>query len=235
MDILDDIKNNVFIVFVILFYFYYIFFIVKKSDQIFFALIISYVVFYFYNENRKKIQDQNANIKTYLDKIEKILLESREIPQQVYFIHKTPRKLIYIRKNKTICEVIYDLKWVEIYDKYSLYLTVAYLEYFLKIHYNMMWGRYEYRIYFDILQDIRNIILNTLKSINFNVPKISRVLSINDLNTYIEKRIIIIQSITGKYLKIIYHKYQDTHTHYKPPYEWDKSKMIGTGENYNMY
>lgn len=235
MDIIEDIKDNVFIVFIILFYFYWMFFINKKSEQIFFALILFFIVFYFYNQNKQIVINESKNIITFIDKIEKNLLESRELWGNIYFIHKTPKKLIYLRKNKTICKVIYDLKWIEIYDKYSLYTCVAYLEYFLKIHYNMMWGRYSYSIYIDILQEIRNTILNTLQSVHFNIPRISKVVDIEDLHSYIQKRILIIQSITGKYVKIIYHKYSNEHTYYKPPYKLDKNKMIGTGKNFNMY
>lgn len=234
-DIFDDIKNNLFIVFIILFYFYWLIFIVKNSALIFFALILLYIGLNYYKEKKKKIHLELGNIEAYINKIEKELSLEKEIWGNIYFIHKTPKKIIYIRKNKDVCQVIYDLKFIEIYDKDNLYKLIAYLEYFLKIHYNLIFEKYDNMTYFDILKDIRTTILNIMKSFHFNIPRESKILDIDRLSIYIEKRILIIQSITGKYIKIIHHKYGNSHKTYKPPQDLDETKIIGVGKNYNMY
>jgi hypothetical protein len=70
-----------------------------------------------------------------------------------------------------------------------------------------------------------------MKTIYFNIPNISKILDIKNIDNYIEQRIIKIQSITGKYLNIVYHKYGKYHLALEAPYEYDKSR----DKNYNIF
>jgi hypothetical protein len=84
-----------------------------------------------------------------------------------------------------------------------------------------MLGKYEFNLYYPVLVDIRNEILNDMKSVYFNIPTISTILVIDNLDTYLDAKIRLVQSITYKLLKLLCHKYRKN---YKPPYGIDKTK-----------
>ena len=230
----DYTSNNLTVVFVILLYFYWLFFINRNSSQMFFGVILGLLTWKWYDDNQKQIFKQNGNREELLNRIDKILSQEIELWGEMYHFHKTPRKLIFIKKNADVMEIIFDLRFLEIYDKWNYYKMVAYVEYFLKVHYNLMIDKYEYKLYFDVLRDIRQNILNIMKSFHFNIPKISKVLTISDIDKFVSRRILLIQSITGKYMKILYHKSGNSNTSYKSPQEWDK-RLQGLGNAYEMY
>ena len=103
------------------------------------------------------------------------------------------------------------------------------------MHYKMMLGKYDFGLYFPIIKDIRGELLNTMKTIYFNIPKQSKVLSIPDMDVYVDKQIELVQAFTLKYLKILYHKYAKTQqalgVGYKAPHEHDRYKS----DMYHMF
>lgn len=225
LDIYKEIKNNIFIFFIILLFIFYNLFIIRDVKILFFIIIISIIAYILYDKRKTRDIVKDRNKIEYIDNIEKQLNHDYEIPEnKIYHIHKTPRNIKYIKKNEDIKNIIYDLKFLQIYNKELYEKFISYFEYFLKIHYNVMLEKYDYRTYFSILKDIRNEILNIMKSIYFNVPKISTIIDIPDLDKYIEKRILIIQSITYKYMKIAYNKYSQDHVTYNAPFEYDSMK-----------
>jgi type IV secretory pathway VirB4 component len=87
-----------------------------------------------------------------------------------------------------------------------------------------MIGKYEFEFYFPILKDVRNEILNTMKTIYFNVPKKTRILDIEDIDSFVDERISLMQAKTYKYMKVLFHKYQKKHVFYQAPFEHDGMK-----------
>lgn len=230
----QDINNNLSIVFIILFYFYWLFFINQSQSQMFFGLILGLLAYKWYNDNKQLTLKRDDNREELLDRIDGVLSKETELWSDMYHFHKTPKKLLYIRKNNDIIEIIYDLRFLEIYDKYNYYKMVAYIEYFLKVHFKLMIDKYEYQLYFDMLKDIRHTILNIMKSFNFNIPNVSRILTINDIDKFVARRLLLVQSITGKYMKILYHKSGNSTTSYKSPIEWD-ARFENISNAYEMY
>jgi len=214
-------RKNIFILgFAFLILFIYI---IQDFNQRLFAIIILILLGYlYYLKTLKPINTKNITRSEFIDKIEKELSKELEIPENtIFFIHKTPKNLKYIKKTEELLQILYEIKFLSIYNAELFYKLISYIEYFLKIHYKMMLGKYEFKIYYQILRDIRIEILNIMKSSYLSLPNISTILSIPDINEYMEKRIRKVQAVTYSYLKIICHKYNQP---FKPPVEFDIAK-----------
>jgi hypothetical protein len=197
-------------------------FVIKDNVQRFFILVLLGMIGYFYYEKYKKAAQKNNNIEGFLNKIEKDLSDDFEIPEnKIFYIHKTPRNIKYIKKHHDIRQILYELKFVLGYDKGLYHKLVSFVEYFLKIHYKVMIDKYEFSLYYPMLVDTRHEILNILKTIYFNIPNISTILSIQNLDEYVEKRIKQLQAITYKLMKLLCQKHKKP---FKPPYPVDKGK-----------
>jgi hypothetical protein len=232
MNLNEEFKKNMFLIFLIGFILYYNIFINKDIKGIFFIIVTLIIAYIFYTKKIIMNEEKNNNLDKHINNLEKTIGNDFEIlDNKIYYIHKTPRNLKYIKRTEDIKQIIYDLKFLKIYDNALYEKITSYLEYFLKLHYKIMLGKYDYELNFQILKDIRNEILNSMKTIYFNIPNISKILDIKNIDNYIEQRIIKIQSITGKYLNIVYHKYGKYHLALEAPYEYDKSR----DKNYNIF
>jgi len=239
INIYEEIKKNIFGVFLIGFMLYYNIFINRDINGIFFIFVILIVLYILYLNKKTIDEKKNNNLNKHIDDFEKTLNHDYEIPEnKIYYIHKTPRSIKYIKKNEDIKQIIYDIRFLKIYDGALYEKIVSYLEYFLKVHYKVMLGKYDFELHFQVLKDIRSEILNSMKTIYFNIPNISTILDIKNIDNYIEQRIIKIQSITMKYLKIVYHKFKNngngiyvSHMIHEAPFEHDKMQ----DRHYNIF
>jgi hypothetical protein len=232
MNIQDEVMKHIFLIFVIGFFIYYNLFINRDSQGNFFIISILIILYILYLQKITINEKNNNNITKHINDLEKELNHDYEIPEnKIYFIHKTPRNIRYIKKTQDIQQVIYDIKFLKTFDSALYEKIISYLEYFLKVHYKIMLGKYDFELYFSVLKDIRNEILNSMKTIYFNIPTISTTIYIKNLDTYIEQRIIKIQSITLKYIKIAFHKYNKNNLTYQAPFEYDKLK----DSHYNLF
>ncbi len=232
MDINKAIKENIFIVFLIAFLIYYFIIIKRDFRGVFFIIIILLIVYTIYKQQRDKEEKKSAGIDDFLDKREK-MLDKREIPTDKFVsIHKLPPNLKYLKRSEDLRKIIFELKFVEKYD-YGLYeKIIGYIEYFLALHYKIMTGKYKFEHYFPILKDLRNEILNSMKSIIFNIPRTrSSYLVHENFEQFIDERIILVQAITYKYMKSLFHKYKNNYMDYNPPFENDTMK----NKYYHLY
>lgn len=232
MDIFEEINNNPTIAFIVGFTLFYSIFIQKDPKVVFFVIALFIIMYILYINSQKKTIKKNVNVETYITGIEKKLSDDSEIPEnKIYYIHKTPRSLKYIKQTHDIRDIIFDLKFLEIYDIVSYYKLISYIEYFLKIHYKILLNKYDYETYFPILKDIRAEILNTMKGVYYNIPDISRIILIDNINDYLEERIFKLQAKTYRYIKILYHKYGSSKDKYEAPFDNDSS----ANNHYSMF
>lgn len=222
MDITKAIQENIFIVFLIAFLIYY--FIVIKRDfrGVFFILSTLIILYVVYDKQRTKEEKKNSGIVEFIENKEKTLDKS-EIPTNKFVsIHKLPGDLKYLKRSDDLQKIVFELKFLEKYDKGLYDKIIGYLEHFLILHYKIMTGRYKFENYFPILKDIRNEILNSMKSIIFNTPRSkSTFLDKDNVEQFIDDKIIMVQAITYKYMKSLFHKYKIKHMNYNPPFEND--------------
>jgi hypothetical protein len=216
---MDNINNLIIFVFVTIFL---IVFVIKDISHRFFFVTIITIVSYFYFKTYKKNDSNDKNINTFLLKLEKDLSIQLEIPEnKIFFIHKTPTNINAIKKHRNLAQIVYDIKFLQIYDNGLYNKFVSYLEYFLRIHYKIILNKYEVDQYLPILQDIRFELLNILKSAYYNMPSISAIIDIKNLDVFLAERIRLVQAITYKLMKLVSNKYKKK---VKPPYDFDYNK-----------
>ncbi len=175
-----------------------------------------------YSKDSKKLVTQKVN--KILNKIEKNNNKFENIIiDDVYPINKSPKYFLFIRNNPYILNIIFDLKFLEKFNKDVYYKTIILLEYFLKYYYKTIIGEYNYEIVIDMLIAIRKNILNLLVEqtysipINLNLPDTKY--DINNTDIYINKIIKKIQAYTYKKIKNLGNKNLDKAKLYNLPKE----------------
>jgi hypothetical protein len=89
-----------------------------------------------------------------------------------------------------------------------------------------MIGKYDYQTNYNILEDIREEIINAMYSCYFNIPRYSKTFDSPNLEHDLKESIRMFQSITYKLLKIVRNKYTITNE----PKTYDVNK----NERYHM-
>lgn len=194
-------------------------FVLKDSAHRFFFVCATAAAGYMYLKNYKTVEKKNNNQESFIASVEKELSDDHEVPEnRIFYIHKFPRSLKFLRRHRELQQAVFDLKFLQIYDRALFNKMVAFLEYFLKIHFKIMIGKYDFTLYYPVLRDIRSETLNTMKSVHLNIPNISTILYIKDVDAYVEQRIRLVQAVTYKLMKLLSHKHRSV---YKPPLEND--------------
>jgi len=215
-------QENAFYVFIVGFLF---FINIHNPKALFFLLALLLIFLLFYFKAVTKRTKKEGNITSFVSGMKDLLSKDYEIPNDtIYYIHKTPRDLKYLAQADDIKKIMYDLSFLNIYDTPSFERVISYTEYFLKIHYKIMTGKYDFGTYFPLLRDTRNELLNTMKAIYFTLPKISKIMHIDDLDLYLEDKIVLMQAKTNRYMKVLIHKQGVQASRYGPPYENDGMK-----------
>jgi hypothetical protein len=172
-----------------------------------------------------------------INKVNKILNNIKKIStvkdnfliDDVYPINKTPKTFLFIKNNLFIMDIIFELKFLESFNKEQYYRIIILLEYFLKYYYKTITGEYEYDKVIEMLMAIRRNILNSLVEqtysipINLNLPDTKY--DINDTDIYINKIVKKLQAYTYRKIKILGNKNKNqNHILYKLPKEYNLFK-----------
>ena len=145
----------------------------------------------------------------------------------IYPINKVPKRFIFIKKNVYLTQIIFDLKFLERYNKDGFYKIIVLLEYFLKYYYKTITDEYDYKTIIPLLTAIRTKILNLLAEQAFSVPLILNIpllkYDISNTDEYIKLITKKIQAYTYKKIEILANKNKDiTNTYiYKSPKEYN--------------
>lgn len=224
---LKFIEQNLFIIFIILFSLFYIAVIKKDINKLFFFCCVLVIGFLIMNEKNSRVKKDTSNVKSFINDVENNLKHFQINYNKIFQVHKSPRSLKFIKQNYNISKLLFDLRFMETYDKGSFYTMIIYLEFFLKFHFNIMLGKYPFEHYFQTMKDMRNEILNISKAFVFSVPQRSILLKhINDLDKYIMDIHNEISYILDKYIQILKNKYnKQNHIIPDPPYPQDKHRQ----------
>lgn len=202
----------------------------------FFIIALIIVIYTISNITSADKKQAIESINKYIDDIETVVVQ-HDTPQMiidtVYKLHKPIKNLRFVKGNKEAAQVVYYLRFLNIYDK-EMYLDfIIYLEFFLKLHFNIMIDKYDVQTNFVILQDIRQELLNTLQSYHFNIPKDSATFDDADLDERLRVSIAKVQALTYRYVKIVHKKFkkQLAHISYKGTTGVDPQK----NNHYHIY
>jgi hypothetical protein len=200
------------------------FFISNKNIQILLSIIIIFIIGYYYFN---KINEFNIINKMNEDNIIKSLnsdIKDRQyISNDNYYLKKFPEKIKYLYKDKTLLNIVTNIRFIKKYD-YDKYTNIVYqIDKLYKIYIFILANRYDVNIYFNTFILLRNTILKDLYSIYIILPMKMKFFygfnsfdelkkSILDFTSYSRKLITIIERFAKQEKNIYY--LQDTK--YKP-------------------
>lgn len=202
-----------------------------------FFLVILAVSYYIINMHASNGQRQELEvIQEYIDALEKTIqghASQAMVLEHVYKIHKPLKSIAFIKGNSEVREILYELRFMNTYDKETYIDFVICFEYFLKVHYNVMIGKYDAASNFSVLRDIKHELLNTLQSVHFKIPNISQVFDSSNLDKDLKRAIFRVQALTFRYMRVLYNKFRNKlmHENYHGYYGVD----TGKNDHYHIY
>lgn len=221
-------KDYILIIFTLLFIIYYITIILNDYKSLFFILAIFFIVYINYIKTntiiptiiRDKIKsilkNKITSSQTFINNKEtEITKETNGIYEKLFYTSKPLKNINFIKNSKEFITEIYKLSIIKKYDNELFNKIIYMIEHFLRLHYKIMMNYYDFEQFFNTLKDIRNQILNDMKSIIFNIPKLNEDI-INEVIDNIEK-------LTYRYMKILQLKYKKTHLIESEPYEYNSN------------
>lgn len=151
--------------------------------------------------NNTQLKTQNELNKDNLEFIESI---NSPISSSIYQISK--EKYRFIHKDIVIQQLLYELHFINTYNKTSISTLTTLIERFLKIYYCLIADRYDKR-YLDHMLDIRKEIINTLLNAVMSVPITNR--RGDNLHNVIHKHTNNLMNWTSIKLRILKQKFPD--------------------------
>lgn len=145
--------------------------------------------------------------------VSKQLQDYEIVNDQVFLVHKPPETLKYLFFHPQVVDTLEDLKFMLIYEKDLFLRLIIYIEWFMKVQYNIMIEKYNACSFYPILRDLRREIMNILASLVFNMKPYSNILDIPNMIEFTQLRTRNIQTITWRYMTIVKHKYNHTCSH----------------------
>lgn len=233
-DIVNIIEKNLFLVFGFCFFIFYVAYIKQDFTKLFFLGFITIIGFFILIENNKKKTKINGSVKQFIDKIEKDVKHFQINYDKVFQVHRAPKALKFIRKNTNVSQLLFEIRWMEVYNYGSFLTMIIYLEFFLKHHYGVMMGKLPYDHYIQIMKDLRSEILNISKTFIFSVPPRSTVLKhIANVDDHLFQWHNKLVAVTDRYIAILNNKFlKKKHHIVRHPYEYDAHD---TSQHYEMY
>ncbi len=224
------------IIFIIIAFIYNI--IVYRNNVL--LIIMFGILLYLFKIYNIKEKIQNPNFKTNREIKEELItdLTNQDISYHktdkffmnnpnLYKVFKKPTDFYFFKNNIFMQEVVYDLRFIEKYDKADFLRMTILIDQFLKTYYFIINDRYDYT-YTDILIDIRLELLNTINNFMVDAPMFSKDKK-KRLDKLIHNNMLKVQAYTFKKLKNVSKKYPQFHP--KNPKGYNEESI---NDNYNI-
>lgn len=189
--------------------------VVYRSNLVIIVMfvIILYFMYLYDFQNRFTNKDFKNIDEIITDHSEEFINKELELIQEdeyyidsndIYPIYKKPKKFLFLKKDKYLEKILYDLRFIQKYDKGDYLKLIILIENFLKTYYNLIIDRYDID-YIDILLDIRKEILNIMYNFKVDAPQYDK--KKRYVHNVIQDNIVKIQSYTYQKIKNINKKY----------------------------
>jgi hypothetical protein len=176
-------------------------------------VIILYLMYLYDFQNRFTNKDFKNIDEIITDHSQEFINKELELIQEdeyyidsndIYSIYKKPKKFLFLKKDKYLEKILYDLRFIQKYDKGDYLKLIILIENFLKTYYNLIIDRYDID-YIDILLDIRKEILNIMYNFKVDAPQYDK--KKRYVHNVIQDNIVKMQSYTYQKIKNINKKY----------------------------
>lgn len=189
--------------------------VVYRSNLVIIVMfvIILYLMYLYDFQNRFTNKDFKNIDEIITDHSQEFINKELELIQEdeyyidsndIYSIYKKPKKFLFLKKDKYLEKILYDLRFIQKYDKGDYLKLIILIENFLKTYYNLIIDRYDID-YIDILLDIRKEILNIMYNFKVDAPQYDK--KNRYVHNVIQDNIVKIQSYTYQKIKNINKKY----------------------------
>jgi hypothetical protein len=161
-----------------------IFFLISYRDiKTLVSIIIILIIGYYLYLQIKQINDNNKLREENKNKeLNKFIEGRKELTSDNFIMEIFPGKIKYLTKSKELSNIIFNIKYIKIYDNAKFTDIINYMEKFMKIYIYILSDRYDPKKYFTTFIDIRQSILEILYSCFIIIPQKSKY--IYGLNTY---------------------------------------------------
>jgi hypothetical protein len=189
--------------------------VVYRSNLVIIVMfvIILYLMYLYDFQNRFTNKDFKNIDEIITDHSQEFINKELELIQEdeyyidsndIYSIYKKPKKFLFLKKDKYLEKILYDLRFIQKYDKGDYLKLIILIENFLKTYYNLIIDRYDID-YIDILLDIRKEILNIMYNFKVDAPQYDK--KKRYVHNVIQDNIVKMQSYTYQKIKNINKKY----------------------------
>jgi hypothetical protein len=149
-----------------------IFFIISgQKINILLAIIIIMIIGYYYYKNIQEYDDKNiTNDKNKIISINKDIKYRKYINDDLYYLKKFPEKVKYLYRDKTLMDIILNIRFMKRYDSEKYTNILMYMDKFYKIYMFILANRYDIKQYFSTFISLRDTILRELYRIYVILP-----------------------------------------------------------------
>lgn len=170
----------------------------------------------------KHVKNTDSIWKTYNSLVKDKLVFSKNTVN----IYKGTSNLKYIMMHEDIKGIMEDLEFILKFQPDIIIDILILLEYFYKIHYNVMIEKYEPCSYVPILRDLEKEIINIFSTFVYNLPDISTTIAIGNIDEFMLVKLRDIQSILQRYMNILKNKFKCYHKFEFNEYDYTMDKHM---------
>lgn len=163
-----------------------LFFIISnKNPSILIAIIIIIIIgYYYYHEIKTYDKTLITNYNNKIDLLKNDIKERKVFNDPNYFLNKFPIVFRYLRNDKIMVDLIYNIRFLRVFDDAKYTNIVGSIEKLMKLYIFMLGDRYDIKIHFSTFLSLRNSIIRELYSIYIIVP--DKFIYIFKINPYKE-------------------------------------------------
>lgn len=149
-----------------------IFFLLSgQKINILITIIIIIIISYYYNQKIVEYEETNLlNDKNKLIAIDKDIKYRKYTNNDNYYLKKFPEKIKYLYRDKTLVDIILNIRFMKRYDSEKYTNILMYMDKFYKIYMFILANRYDIKQYFSSFISLRNTILRELYRIYVILP-----------------------------------------------------------------
>jgi hypothetical protein len=143
----------------------------KTTENLLQLIILGGIAWVMYGYLESQSENAKSTVNDAYAYIDKIGKTRKETYLDNYIIGSFPKKgLIFLQKNKTLMDIVIDLKIVHVYDVAGYTNLLVLMNMFQKVYINILIERYYFQSYFATFIDLGEQILEVLYGLYFTLP-----------------------------------------------------------------
>lgn len=141
---------------------------INKLVSIIILILLSYILYYYL----KNISDNKNNLLISKEnKIDNDIKTRDYINNDIFYINKFPKELKYLKKDKKMMEILYNIRFIRKFNKTRFSDILLNADRLIKVYVYILSDRYNVDTHITIFGDIRNNILELMYSLVMIIPQ----------------------------------------------------------------